>query len=108
MDFALNQPLAHLALAAFDLLDPEAQRALLMEHGGVGRGFGEAGLAHDIRLATHGLDRDDADFVAGVVAPTLAGASALVQAMRKTRQTAAYLERLGPFFVGHVVARHAG
>jgi hypothetical protein len=28
--------------------------------------------------------------------------SAVVQAMRKTQQTALYLEHLGPFFVGRV------
>ena len=90
---------------AFARLDAAEQRAMLMEHGAIGRRFGEAGHAHDVRLAAHGLDTDDADFVVGITAPTLTGASALVQAMRATRQTAEYLDRLGPFFVGHVAAR---
>ncbi len=90
---------------AFARLAAEEQRAMLMEHGAIGRRFGEAGHAHDVRLACHGLDTDDADFVVGITAPTLTGASALVQAMRGTRQTAEYLDRLGPFFVGHAVAR---
>jgi chlorite dismutase len=33
--------------------------------------------------------------------------SAVVQSMRKTQQTALYLERLGPFFVGRAVWQSA-
>jgi hypothetical protein len=29
----------------------------------------------------------------------------LIQAMRKTRQTSEFIEKMGPFFVGHVVRR---
>ena len=93
--------------AAFELLPETEQRAMLMEHGGIGRRFGEAGLANDIRLACHGLDRDNADFIAGIVARTLTGASALVQAMRRTQQTARFLEHMGPFFVGRAVWQRA-
>ena len=73
-----------------------------MEHGGVGMAFGRAGLGYDIRLACHGLDRDDNDFVVGLLGPELHPLSIIVQRMRKTKQTSLHLERLGPFFVGRV------
>ena len=45
-----------------------------MEHGGIGMAFGRAGLGYDIRLACHGLDRDDNDFVVGLLGPRAAPA----------------------------------
>lgn len=86
----------------YRLLD-ERQREILAEHGGIGRRYGEAGLAADIRLACHGLDRNDNDFVIGLVGRQLHPLSALVREMRATEQTSQYLDRLGPFFVGHVL-----
>ena len=87
---------------SFEQLSRKEQNAILMEHGGVGMAFGRAGLGHDIRLACHGLDRDDNDFVVGLLGPELHPLSIIVQRMRKTRQTSLHLERLGPFFVGRV------
>jgi hypothetical protein len=83
-------------------LPPEHQRRILAEHGTLAKRFGQAGLANDIRLACHGLDRHDNDFIVGLVGPTLHPLSAVVQEMRKTEQTAQYLDNLGPFFVGRV------
>jgi len=85
---------------AFEELPEKEQRAVLAEHGGVGQSFGKAGVAHDIRLACHGLSKDDNDFVIGLLGANLHPLSAVVQRMRKTRQTSTYLARLGPFFVG--------
>jgi hypothetical protein len=45
----------------------------------------------------------DNDFVLGLVGPELHPLSAMVQAMRRTRQTSNYLASLGPFFVGRAV-----
>ncbi len=87
---------------SFEELSEEEQRSVLGEHGGVGQSFGKAGVAHDIRLACHGLTRDDNDFVIGLLGADLHPLSAVVQRMRKTRQTSRYLARLGPFFVGRV------
>ena len=87
----------------FEQLPAEEQRRMLMEHGGIGRAFGRADHAHDVRLACHGMGPDDNDFIVGLVGPTLLGPSAVVQAMRKTQQTSLYLDRLGPFFVGRAV-----
>ncbi|HSJ94847.1 MAG TPA: chlorite dismutase family protein [Gaiellaceae bacterium] len=87
---------------SFEQLSRKEQNAILMEHGGVGMAFGRAGLGYDIRLACHGLDRDDNDFVVGLLGPELHPLSIIVQRMRKTRQTSLHLERLGPFFVGRV------
>ena len=87
---------------AFYRLSDERQREILAEHGGIGRRYGEAGLAGDVRLACHGLDRNDNDFVIGLVGRQLHPLSALVREMRATEQTSQYLDRLGPFFVGHV------
>ena len=86
----------------FYRLTDERQRQILAEHGGIGRRYGEAGLATDIRLACHGLDRNDNDFIIGLVGRQLHPLSALVREMRATEQTSQYLDRLGPFFVGHV------
>ena len=88
---------------AFEELPEKEQRAVLAEHGGVGQTFGKAGVAHDIRLACHGLSKDDNDFVIGILGAELHPLSAVVQRMRKTRQTSRYLARLGPFFVGRVL-----
>ena len=67
-----------------------------------------AGVRVDIRLACHGLDAKDNEFVIGLVGKALHPLSHLVQTMRKTRQTSEYISQMGPFFVGHVVARSAG
>ena len=87
----------------FYVLPAERQRQILAEHGSIGHRFGDAGLATDVRFACHGLDRDDNDFVIGLLGRQLHPLSALVQTMRATEQTSQYLSRLGPFFVGHAV-----
>ena len=88
---------------AFARLSPQEQGAILKEHGALGRQYGDADLAHDIRLACHGLDTHDNDFVIGLVSRDLHPLSHLVQTMRKTAQTSEYIQSLGPFFVGHVL-----
>ena len=92
---------------SFEQLSRREQDTVLMEHGGVGLAFGRAGLGYDIRLACHGLDRDDNDFVVGLLGPELHPLSIIVQRMRKTKQTSLHLERLGPFFVGRVAYQSA-
>ncbi len=86
----------------FSALPVEEQRVILAEHGAIGMSFGAADLAHDIRLACHGLDKNDNDFIVGLFGKDLFPLSAIVQTMRKTQQTSLYLERLGPFFIGRV------
>lgn len=88
---------------SFEQLSAQEQNAILMEHGGIGRAFGRANLGHDIRLACHGLDKNDNDFVVGLLGPELYPLSMIVQRMRKTKQTSLHLEHLGPFFIGKVV-----
>lgn len=85
---------------AFYRLPRDQQMRILGEHGAIGRRYGEAGLAQDIRLACHGLDRHDNDFVIGLLGSELHPLSKVVQDMRATEQTSDYLDRLGPFFVG--------
>jgi chlorite dismutase len=87
----------------FAQLPPEEQRVILAEHGAIGMSFGSADYVHDIRLACYGLDKNDNDFVIGLVGKDLYPLSAIVQAMRKTQQTSLYLDRLGPFFVGRAL-----
>jgi chlorite dismutase len=87
----------------FAQLPIEEQRVILAEHGAIGMSFGAADYAHDIRLACHGLDKHDNDFVVGLIGKDLYPLSKIVETMRKTQQTSLYLERLGPFFVGRVV-----
>ncbi len=90
----------------FNRLDPREQGAILREHGTIGHRYGTADLAHDIRLACHGLDANDNEFVVGLVGRELYPLSHVVQSMRKTRQTAEFMEHMGPFFVGHAVWRN--
>jgi chlorite dismutase len=92
---------------SFARLPADQQRTILAEHGAIGMAFGAADYAHDIRLACHGLDREDNDFVIGLVGKELFPLSAVIQSMRKTQQTALYLDRLGPFFVGRAAWRSA-
>lgn len=89
---------------AFARLSAEEQRTILAEHGSIGMAFGAADYAHDIRLACHGLDTHDNDFVIGLIGKELFPLSAVVQSMRKTQQTSLYLDRLGPFFVGRKIS----
>ncbi len=88
---------------AFAGLEPAEQRAILREHAVIGRAYGEADLAHDVRLACHGLDKNDNDFVIGLVGRELHPLSHIVQTMRKTRQTSQYIQTLGPFFIGRTL-----
>ena len=88
---------------AFTRLSPDEQRTILAEHGAIGMAFGAADYVHDVRLACHGLDARDNDFVIGLIGKELFPLSAVVQSMRGTQQTALYLDRLGPFFVGRKV-----
>jgi len=92
-------------LGGFERLEPSEKGAILREHGGIGRAYGEQNLAHDIRLACHGLDPNDNDFVIGLMGPDLFPLSHVVQAMRRTRQTAEFMDKMGPFFVGRVLYR---
>lgn len=91
----------------FEALPAEEQKRMLGEHGNIGRAFGAADLATDIRLSCHGLDKNDNDFVIAVLGHELHACSAVVQRMRRTQQTAHWLESLGPFFVGKVVWQSA-
>jgi len=80
----------------------------LREHGTIGRAYGAQDLAHDVRLACHGLDAHDNEFVIGLVGKELHPLSHIVQSMRKTRQTSEFINQMGPFFVGRVAWRSAG
>jgi chlorite dismutase len=91
----------------FAQLPADEQRVILAEHGTIGMSYGAADYAHDIRLACHGLDKDDNDFIVGLIGKELFPLSAVVQSMRKTQQTSLYLERLGPFFIGRAVWQSA-
>ena len=88
---------------SFEKLSKEEQSAILKQHGTIGFSFGRHGHAADIRLACHGLDVQDNDFVIGLMGRELTPLSKLVQAMRQTDQTSTYLEQLGPFFVGRAL-----
>ena len=90
----------------FQTLPADHQRRILAEHGTLAKRYGVAGYAADIRLACHGLDRNDNDFIIGLVGPELHPLSAVVQEMRKTEQTSQYLDSLGPFFVGRTFWQH--
>lgn len=92
----------------FERLDAKERGQIMREHGGIGRAYGSQDLAHDVRLACHGLDQADNDFVIGLIGKELHPLSHVVQAMRQTRQTAEFMDKMGPFFVGRAVVRNAG
>ncbi|MBS2019752.1 MAG: chlorite dismutase family protein [Deltaproteobacteria bacterium] len=87
----------------FSKLEPIDQSHILREHAALGIAYGQTELATDVRLACHGLDAGDNEFVIGLVGKDLHPLSHLVQAMRKTRQTSEFIEKMGPFFVGYVL-----
>jgi hypothetical protein len=88
---------------AFEKLEPREKGMIMREHGTIGKSYGEADLAHDVRLACHGLDANDNEFVIGLVGAQLFPLSHIVQSMRRTRQTSEFITQMGPFFVGHAV-----
>lgn len=77
----------------------------MSEHGKIGRAYGEQDLVHDVRLNCYGLDKDDNEFVIGLIGKDLMPLSHVVESMRRTRQTAEFMQHMGPFFVGHVRLR---
>jgi chlorite dismutase len=87
---------------AFARLERAEQASILREHAAIGIAYGQKGLAHDIRLACHGLDAKDNEFLIGLVGTSLHPLSHVVQTMRGTKQTSEYIAQMGPFFVGHV------
>lgn len=87
----------------FYRLPQTEQSKILREHGMIGFQYGSNGYAGDIRLECFGMDPNDNEFVIGIVGPRLDWLSKLIKDMRPTRQTAEYLEKLGPFFVGKVI-----
>lgn len=93
---------------AFAKLEPREQGAILREHGTIGRAYGDKGYANDVRLACHGLDAKDNEFVIGLLGKDLYPLSHIVQAMRKTRQTSEFIVQMGPFFVGKAAFRNSG
>jgi chlorite dismutase len=84
----------------FALLTAEEQGKILYEHAVIGMAYGEIDAAHDIRLACHGIDTNDNEFIIGLHGRELHPLSRIVQEMRKTQQTAKFIQTLGPFFVG--------
>jgi chlorite dismutase len=92
-------------VGAFARLSPQERGSVMSEHGKIGRAYGEQDLAHDVRLNCYGLDQDDNEFVIGLVGKELHPLSHVVEAMRRTRQTAEFMQHMGPFFVGHVRLR---
>lgn len=105
-DWAVWYPLRR--KGEFETLSKEEQRGILMEHAKIGMGYGAGDLAHDIRLACHGLDTRDNEFVLGVLSKELYSISRLIQDMRRTQQTSKYIQSMGPFFVGKVAGRFLG
>ena len=93
---------------SFAKLEPIDQSHILREHAALGIAYGQQDLATDVRLACHGIDAGDNEFVIGLVGKDLHPLSHLVQAMRKTRQTSEFIEKMGPFFVGYVLGQSSG
>ncbi|MDH4282158.1 MAG: chlorite dismutase family protein [Myxococcales bacterium] len=93
---------------AFEQLEGREKGGILREHATIGRAYGDQNLAHDVRLACHGLDANDNEFLIGLVGAELHPLSHVVQSMRGTVQTSQYIQHMGPFFVGRVIGRNPG
>ncbi len=93
---------------AFAQLERAEQASILREHAAIGMAYGQKDLAHDIRLASFGLDAKDNEFVIGLVGRDLHPLSHVVQTMRSTRQTSEYISQMGPFFTGYARFRFGG
>ena len=93
---------------AFERVEPRERGSIMREHATIGKAYGAQDLAHDVRLACHGLDANDNEFVIGLIGKDLHPLSHVVQAMRGTRQTSEFINQMGPFFVGRAAFRHAG
>jgi chlorite dismutase len=87
-------------IGAFEKLEARERGNVLREHAVIGKRYGNADLAHDVRLACHGLDANDNEFVIGLIGKELHPLSHVVQTMRGTRQTSEFIGQMGPFFVG--------
>lgn len=103
LDWAVWYPLRR--RGEFETLPKEERMSILHEHSIIGRAYGAQSLANDVRLASHGIDRNDNDFTIGLVGKDLHPLSHVVASMRKTVQTSQWIEKMGPFFVGHVLHR---
>jgi hypothetical protein len=90
-------------LGSFNRLSRGEQGKIMGEHALIGRAYGEIGKAVDIRLECHGLDRDDNEFLLGIIGPELYPLSKLIKDMRSTRQTSEFIQTMGPFFVGRAL-----
>src|SRR5262249_43291819 len=93
---------------AFGRLSPKEQGEIIREHSILGRAYGDADFAHDVRLACHGLDVNDNDFVIGLIGRELHPLSHLVQPVRNPPQPAQYRATRGPSCAGHVRGQSAG
>lgn len=93
---------------AFEQLEPREKGGILREHATIGRAYGDLDLAHDVRLACHGLDMNDNEFLIGLIGSKLHPLSHVVQSMRGTVQTSQYIQQMGPFFVGRAIGRNPG
>lgn len=93
---------------SFEKLEKHDQGIILKEHAVIGMAYGRKDLAHDVRLACHGLDAGDNEFVVGLIGKELHPLSHVVMSMRHTRQTSEFIAKMGPFFVGRVTFRESG
>jgi chlorite dismutase len=53
------------------------------------------------------MDTHDNEFVIGLIGSRLHPLSHLVQRLRATKQTAVYIQSMGPFFIGYAVWQKA-
>lgn len=93
---------------AFARLAKAEQAQILREHAAIGLAYGRGELAHDVRLACHGLDAEDNEYVIGLIGKTLHPLSHVVERMRSTVQTSTYIEKMGPFFIGYARWQNRG
>ncbi|HEY6724993.1 MAG TPA: chlorite dismutase family protein [Polyangiaceae bacterium] len=90
-------------IGAFEKLESREKGSIMREHAVIGKRYGNSDLAHDVRLACHGLDANDNEFIIGLIGKDLHPLSHVIQTMRGTRQTSEYIGQMGPFFVGRAL-----
>jgi Chlorite dismutase len=84
-----------------------SQCGMLLHHAAIGKSYADVNAASDVRLKCYGIDRDDNEFVIGIIGKTLFPLSKIVEDLRKTEHTSRYMKTLGPFFIGKRIASSA-
>jgi len=84
-------------------LDAGSQQSVHDEHIEAAKSFIAEGRVSYARLACHGLDPEDNDYISYMAAADLGDISSLAEAIRGTAQVSTHTDKMGPVFVGRKI-----